>query len=137
MSKRIRARVVAGLKVEYRHAGREGQGLLIDLALQGCRIQGAAGLSGGARLALRIWLPDQAEPVVVERAIVRWIKDDQFGVSFLEISPEARVCVSHVFQVLQAAQQPAARVIPVTVVTNTEQDAALPLPEVYGRGGRI
>ena len=137
MSKRIRARVVAHLKVEYRHAGREGQGMLIDLALQGCRIKGAAGLSGGARLTLRIWLPDQAEPVIVERAIVRWAMGDQVGVSFLEMSPDARVCVAQVFQVLQAAQQPAARVIPVStcLAPSKEQRTALPPPEVRVRVG--
>ena len=139
MAKRIRARVAAHLPVEYRHAGGQGQGILLDLALQGCRIKGACPLSCGARLKLQIWLPDQAEPVTIERAVFRWATDDQFGVSFLELSADAGARLAQVFQVLQNAQQAAAPVIPVVaagVIANTEQDAALPLSEVYGRGGK-
>ena len=140
MAKRIRSRVAAHLPVEYRYAGGEGHGILLDLALQGCRIKGACPLSCGARLKLQIWLPDQAVPVTIERAVFRWATDDQFGVSFLELSADAGARVAQVFQVLQKTQQAAAPVIPVLavcVVANKEQDAALPLPEVYGRGGRI
>jgi len=140
VAKRIRDRVAVHRPVEYRHAGGQGQGMLMDLALQGCRIKGACGLSCGARLRLQIWLPDQAEPVTIERAVVRWATDEQFGVSFLELSSDAGSRLNQVFQFLQTGQQAAAPVIPVVaacVVANTEQDAASPLPEVYGRGGRI
>lgn len=100
-----------------------------------CRIKGVSPFSYGKRLRLQLWLPDQLEPAAVEQAVVRWIKDDQFGVSILEMSADDRTRLAQIFQVLQAAQQPTAHVIPVTVVTNTEQDAALPSPKV--RAGRF
>jgi hypothetical protein len=59
--------------------------MLMNLSLQGCRIKGASPFSCGTRLRLQLWLPDQAQPVEVEQTVVRWIKDDQFGVSFLEV----------------------------------------------------
>ena len=65
MSKRIHARVVVHRRVEYRHAGGQGHGMLIDLSLQGCRIKGASPFSCGTRLRLQLWLPDQAQPVTV------------------------------------------------------------------------
>jgi hypothetical protein len=37
MSKRIRARVVVHRRVEYRHAQGQGDGVLLDLSLLGCR----------------------------------------------------------------------------------------------------
>lgn len=114
MSKRIHARVVVHRRVEYRHAGGQGHGMLIDLSLQGCRIKGASPFSCGTRLRLQLWLPDQAQPVNVELAVVRWIKDDQFGVSFLQVSPDARARLEHVFQLLHEAQQPEVKVISVS-----------------------
>jgi hypothetical protein len=140
VAKRIRPRVAAHLPVEYRHAGGQGQGMLLDFTLQGCRISGACPLSCGARLKLQIWLPNQAEPVTIERAVFRWATDDQFGVSFLELSADARARLLQAFQLLQKEQQAAAQVIPIVaacVVANKEQNAALPSPEVYGRGGKI
>jgi hypothetical protein len=76
----------------------------MDLSLQGCQIEGPPPFSGGTRL--RLWLPDQAQPLAVEQAVVRWIKADQFGVSFLDVPPDTRARLAQVFQVLHEAQQP-------------------------------
>ena len=112
MSKRIHIRVVVHWRVEYRHARGRGDGMLMDLSLHGCRIKGAPPFSCGTRLRrLQLWLPDQAQPVKVEQAVVRWVKDDQFGVSFLEVPPEARACLEQVCKLLHEAQQPEKHVI--------------------------
>jgi hypothetical protein len=57
MSKRKHARVVVHRRVEYRHAQGQGDGILLNLSLQGCRFQGARPFSCGTRLRLRLWLP--------------------------------------------------------------------------------
>lgn len=90
MSKRKHARVVLHRRVEYQHAQGQADGMLMDLTLHGCRIKGAHPFSGGTRLRLQLWLADQAQPVKVELAAVRWVTDDQFAVSFLEVSPDDR-----------------------------------------------
>ena len=105
MSKRIRARVALRRLVDYRHAEGQGQGMLMDLSQQGCRITGAPPFPGGTRLRLRLWLPDQAEPVRIEQAVVRWVAKNQFGVSFLDVPPDARARLELVFQLLHEAQQ--------------------------------
>jgi PilZ domain len=83
--------------------------MLMDLSLQGCRIKGAPPFSCGTRLRLQLWLPDQFQPVKVEQAIVRWVKHDQCGVSFLEVQQEARRRLERVFQLLHEAQDPEGR----------------------------
>lgn len=113
MSKRIRARVMVHRRVEYRHARGQGDGMLMNLSLQGCQIKGAAPFASGTRLRLQLWLPDQAQPVKVERAAIRWVKDDRFGVSFLEVAPDARARLEQVFQLLHEAQQPEDHVVSV------------------------
>jgi hypothetical protein len=87
MSKRLRARVAVRRLVDYRHAGGQGQGMLLDLSLQSCRITGTPSFPCGTRLRLQLWLPDQTEPVKIEQAVVRWVANDQFGISFLGMPP--------------------------------------------------
>jgi hypothetical protein len=116
MSKRIRARVLADRRVEYRYATGFGDGTLMNLSLHGCRIKGAPSFSCGSRLRLQLWLPDQAQPMAIEQAVVRWVKDDQFGVSFLEVPPDVRARLEQVFLLLDEAQQPKKKVISISAV---------------------
>jgi hypothetical protein len=74
---------------------------------------------------------------MIERAVVRWVTNDQFGVSFLELSSDAGTRLSQVFQILHKEQHAAAPVIPVAAcfMATKEENAALPSPEV--RVGRF
>lgn len=60
-----------------------GQGILFDLSATGCRMQSAVPLARGSYLALHIETPDAESPLAVDVSIVRWTKDDQFGIEFL------------------------------------------------------
>jgi hypothetical protein len=115
-------RVKVHRRVEFQHAGGKGEGMLLDLSLQGCRIKGVFPGSSGIRVRLQLWLPDQAQPVKVERGTVRWVQDDQFGVSFLEVLPDAQARLAQVVQLLLDAQQPDALVI--QIPASTSQDSA-------------
>ena len=96
--------------MEYRHAGGLGDGTLVDLARQGCRIKAALPPPCGMRLRLQLWLPDLAQPVTVDLAAIRWVQHDEFGVSFLEVSPVARACLEQVCQVVLEPPQPKVKV---------------------------
>ena len=100
MPTRIHARVMVHQRVEYRYAQGQGEGMLLNLSLQGCRIKGAPPFPCGTRLRLELWLLEQSQPVKVELAAVRWVKDDQFGVSFLNVPPDDRARLKQVFQLL-------------------------------------
>ena len=54
MAKRIRTRGMMHGRVEYGHAGGQGDGRVLDLSLQGCRIKGAPPFCVGARLRLQL-----------------------------------------------------------------------------------
>ena len=111
MSKRIRARVFVHRRITYRHAQGNGDGTLMDLSMQGCRIKGASSLTCGTRLRVWLWLPDQSLPVEIEQAVVRWIQGDRCGVSFLKVQPVMLARLVQVFQLLEAAQQSVVRVM--------------------------
>ena len=59
------------------------EGILFDLSATGCRMQSEATLTPGSYLALHIEIPDAESPLAVEVSIVRWHKDNQFGIEFL------------------------------------------------------
>ena len=128
MAKRIRARGMVHGRVEYGHAGGQGDGTLLDLSLQGCRIKGAPPFLCGARLRLQLWLPNLVQPVTVDLAAVRWVQDDQFGISFLEISPHARACLEQVCQLIPEAERPQVKVIAISAFLGAEE-------ECVSRGG--
>ena len=64
MTKRIRARVVVQQRVEYRHVGGQGQGMLMNLALQGVESKGSlaspaarvCGCSSGSPINSSPWI---------------------------------------------------------------------------------
>ena len=108
---RICARVAMRRPVDYQDARGHGEGMLLDLSLQGCRIEGAPPFSCGTRLRLELWLPDQLQPAKVEQAVVRWVHHDQCGVSFVKVQPEARARLKHVFHLLHEAEHPEGLVV--------------------------
>ncbi len=59
-----------------------GEGIIKDLSLSGSYITGNASVSIGAELALQIFIPGDPEPLLIDRATVKWVKDSDFGVDF-------------------------------------------------------
>ena len=89
MSKRIHGRVMVHRRVEFFHARGKVEGMLLALSLRGCGMKGVCPGRVEHVCGCNSGLLDQAQPVKVERGTVRWVQDDQFGVSFLEVLPEA------------------------------------------------
>ena len=67
-----------------------GEGTLFDLSPTGCRMQSNIALAPGSYLALHIEAPEADSPLAVEVSIVRWHKDNQFGVEFLRYAHGVR-----------------------------------------------
>ena len=65
--------------------GKKVKGLINDLSLGGCRMNGNLAVRRGQHLTLRLLLPGQESPIVVERAAVRWVDEKDFGLQFMSI----------------------------------------------------
>ena len=79
------------------------------------------------RLRMQLWLPDQSKPLEVDLAAVRWVKIDQFAVSFLKVSPDAQARLEQVYRSLhEAQQQPEGRLIqiPPFAILESKQGSA-------------
>jgi c-di-GMP-binding flagellar brake protein YcgR len=71
-----------------------GTGTLYDLSTGGCKIEARSTPPLGASLTLRLALSYKSDPVKIDAAIVGWtIKDQYFGVKFLEVKPSERLAL--------------------------------------------
>lgn len=64
----------------------EGTGIMLDLSTGGCRVESSVTLAPGLSLELRIYVPDQEWPLMIERANVQWVSGQVFGLAFFRIS---------------------------------------------------
>ena len=80
--------------VQYRlrYAGKigsryvRGEGVLVDVSLEGCGIQGSCPVEQGHELTLQIDLPQRKLAMTLNRAVVRWASGGRFGIESPECS---------------------------------------------------
>ena len=68
--------------VRYLGNGIAGEGIIKDLSLSGSYMTGNAPVSVGMALALQLFVPGDPEPLLIDRATVKWVKGAEFGVDF-------------------------------------------------------
>ncbi|MBI3808719.1 MAG: PilZ domain-containing protein [Nitrospirae bacterium] len=68
--------------MRYFGDGVAGEGIIKDLSLNGSYITGNRPVSIGMVLALHIFVPGEAELLLIDRATVKWVKRADFGVDF-------------------------------------------------------
>ena len=86
--------------VRYLGDGMAGEGIIKDLSLTGSYITGNAPVSVGMALALQIFVPGDPEPLLIERAIVKWVKGSEFGVDFDTPTPRVAERITTVISTL-------------------------------------
>lgn len=68
----------------------EGDGTITNISTSGCRAESDVNMAEGLEVQLLIHLPNQSPPVTVERASVRWVSGNAFGLSFVLCFPSER-----------------------------------------------
>lgn len=71
--------------------GGDGIGVVFDVSMKGAKVMSEAGIQCGDRLSVSLSLPNQASPMTVEEAAVRWEKDQVYGLEFVDLSPVAEM----------------------------------------------
>ena len=71
--------------------GFEGEATLLDVSTGGCRASSAVAVHKGMSCTLSLFLPDHHPwPLVIDKAVVRWVDGPEFGVEFTAIRPAQR-----------------------------------------------
>jgi hypothetical protein len=68
----------------------EGSATVTNISTSGCRAESDINLAEGLDVRLMLQLPDQSPPVKVERASIRWVSGNAFGLSFILFFPSER-----------------------------------------------
>lgn len=91
MVKRYGPRVELTCKVVLAGDRSRYEGRVLDVSLPGCLIECVHALHVGDYVQLRLFFPDQARPMDVSLAAVRWIDGKKIGVEFIRSSKDDQV----------------------------------------------
>lgn len=58
-----------------------------DLSQAGCRIKSQIVAVAGSELELCVFIDGDENPLVIDVASVRWVRSDEFGLSFTQVRP--------------------------------------------------
>ena len=81
----------AVVPVRYGYAGTPCEGLLKDLSVGGGSITGMVPVSVGMELTVQLSVPGNSEPLLISRALVKWVKGLEFGVEFELLPADTKV----------------------------------------------
>jgi hypothetical protein len=90
MERRERARVAVALPASFSGGSVAGGGLVTELSAGGCTLVSEELLLGGTTLVLTIHLPEQALPLRVDLAEVRWADGRTNGLKFRRLRLEEK-----------------------------------------------
>jgi len=85
--------------------GTEGDGLLVELSQQGCRIESEQPLHPAHAYRLIIPRTMHTQPIIVAHAIIRWAVVPCYGLKFLSLTVEAEAALKEYLR--QLGQVPA------------------------------
>lgn len=68
----------------------EGEAHVTNISTGGCRAESDINMAEGLEFQVLLQLPGEPAPLKIERAAVRWVKGNVFGLSFILFLPSER-----------------------------------------------
>jgi len=90
MERRQHRRVSTQVKSLLRANSHEVEGKAIDLSMSGARIESSLDVEPGKSIVVKLLMPGDDVPIVIEQAQVQWSVDRTFGVRFLDVRQQDR-----------------------------------------------
>ena len=89
-TQRQASRSLLHCQVYYCGINVQGRGVIRNLSLEGCQIEGGVAVKPATKLTLVLTLPNGYAPVVVDRTIVVWSDGNRFGLRHELLLPKER-----------------------------------------------
>jgi hypothetical protein len=83
----------------------ESVGTIVNLSEGGCCVHTDSQVYAGIQLTLHLHVPDEASPIRIERAAVRWNRGRELGVGFFIVAPPHQARLDHLLARLKQEQQ--------------------------------
>jgi len=90
MQSRSRPRVAVDYPVLFSGDHISGEGVFRNLTISGGEIMSESPVSIGTQLHLQVQSSGARPPIVITLAIVRWKRDDRYGVEFVRFQGDAK-----------------------------------------------
>ncbi len=75
--------------IAYAGGNLAGVGIVSNLSTGGCKVASSTAVGTGANIELRIYIMGAPEfPMKVGQAVVRWVKEQEFGLEFISFWPK-------------------------------------------------
>lgn len=87
MERRQHRRAPAHVKSLVRVNSHEGEGETRDVSLSGAQIESSLVVEPGRQIAVKLIIPGDDTPILIEQARVQWTVDRTFGVRFVDLQP--------------------------------------------------
>jgi hypothetical protein len=87
-ARRQASRTLLTCQVYYTGINVQGEGVIRDISLLGCQVDGSVSVRPGTHLSLVLALPNS--PVVVDRTVVAWSDGNRFGLRHELLLPTER-----------------------------------------------
>jgi hypothetical protein len=78
----------------------EGDAHVTNISTGGCRAESEINVAEGLQFVVLLHLPGQT-PLKIERASVRWVKGNSFGLSFILFLPSERAKLQHYLEAIK------------------------------------
>ena len=88
MERRQHRRVSAHVKSLVRVNSHEVEGETRDVSLSGAQIECSLVVEPGRQIAVKLIVPGDDTPILIEQARVQWHVDRTFGVRFVDLQPQ-------------------------------------------------
>jgi PilZ domain len=80
-------------------------GSVRNLSVKGCRIDSVISPFTGMQLTVQLHVPDEAKPIVISNAAVRWSGSAGIGLEFLTVAPPHQDRLDRMIERLQPSSQ--------------------------------
>lgn len=95
MDKRRERRVPVNDPLSFQAAAGPGEGTIINLSANGCAFESGHPIDPTATLQLELCIPNEKDPVRINRARVTWKAGDGMGVEFLNMNETSKARLEH------------------------------------------
>lgn len=101
MNRRKHLRFHVELRCSFAGDQFAGEGTVLDLSMEGCRVRSDTPVLTGVYMEVFITLLGQITPLPIELAVVRWSPGSVFGLEFIRITDRHQARLRHYVQDLE------------------------------------
>jgi len=93
--------------IAYAGGNLAGVGIVSNLSTAGCKVGSSTAVGTGANIELRIYIMGAPEfPMKVDQAVVRWAKEQEFGLEFISFWPKEEERLRRFVATLETSPSP-------------------------------